>query len=112
MYEKERLSIKTKLDKELTEANMQIEKLSSIADVISPESTLGDIVSFDPSNQQEVCQRQLKLTYKKKRKLLFMVERLDNISSFLCNDCGKEISIERLLMMPYAGLCSSCVEAS
>lgn len=112
MYEKERLSIKTKLDNELISANILIDELSSITEVATPESTLGDIRSFDPMNKEEACQIQLKLTYRKKRKLLWMLECLDNINSFLCNSCGKEIGIERLLIMPNARLCSTCVDAA
>lgn len=112
MYEKEHLSIKTKLNKELIKANALIEELSSITVVATPESTLGDIMSFDPMDKQEAYQRQLKLTYQKKRKLLWMLENLDNISSFLCNSCGKEIGIERLLIMPNARLCPACVDAA
>ncbi len=110
--EKDRLSIKTKLDKELIKANAKIEELGSIADVVSPESTLGDVISFDPMNKEEVCQRELKRTYIKKRKLLYMLEHLEDISSFLCNVCGKEITIERLLIMPKARLCGDCATAS
>ena len=112
MYEKERLSIKTKLDIELIKANALIEELSSITDVVSPESTLGDIITFDPLNKIEVSQRKLKLTYRNKRKILNMLNHLDNISSFLCDSCGKEIGIDRLIMMPKAGLCAACIDAS
>ena len=110
--EKDRLSIKTKIDKELIQTNAQIEELGSFADVVSPESSLGDVISFDPMNKEEVCQRQLKRAYIKKRKLLFMLEHLEDINSFLCNVCGKEIAIERLLLMPKAGFCEDCATAS
>ena len=110
MYEKERLSIKTKLDKELIKANAQIEELGSITDVVAPESNLGDV--FDPMNKQEANQQKLKLAYRKKRKLLYMLEHMEDISSFLCNVCGKEIAIERLLIMPKARLCEDCATAS
>lgn len=112
MYEKERLSIKTKLDIELIKANDLIDELSSITDVVSPESTLGDIITFDPLNKIEVSQRKLKLTYRNKRKILNMLNHIDNISSFLCDSCGKEIAIDRLIMMPKAGFCEACVDAS
>ena len=112
MYEKERLSIKTKLDKELIKANALIEELTSIADVVSPESTLGDIITFDPSNIVEVTQLKLKLTYRNKRKILNMLDHLDDISAFLCDSCGKEIGIDRLIIMPKAGLCEACLDAS
>lgn len=111
-HEKDYLSIKTKLDKELVKTNVQIEELGLIADVVAPESSLGDVISFDPMNKEEVCQRQLKRTYIKKRKLLFMLEHLEDVSSFLCNVCGKEIAIERLLLMPKARLCVDCATAS
>ncbi len=110
--EEYRLSIKTKLDNELIKANSQIDELGSITDVVSPESTLGDILSFDPMNKEEICQKQLKLAYTRKRKLLYMVERLEDVNSFLCSACGKEIAIERLLIMPYARLCEECARAS
>ena len=112
MYEKERLSIKNKLDSELIKANALIEELSTITDVVSPESTLGDIITFDPSNIIEVSQRQLKLTYRNKRKVLNMLDHLDDISSFLCDSCGKEIGIDRLIMMPKAGFCATCAASS
>ncbi len=109
--EKDRLSIKTKLDKELIQTNAQIEELGSFADVVSPESSLGDVISFDPMNKVEVCQRELKRAYIKKRKLLFMLEHMEDVSTFLCNVCGKEIAIERLLLMPKAGRCGDCANS-
>ncbi len=40
-------------------------------------------MTFDPMNKQEASQIQLKLTYQKERKPLWIVECLDNVSSFL-----------------------------
>lgn len=110
MYEKERFSVKMKLDKEILQANGQIEKLGFITDVVAPESSLGDVVDF--MNKEEVNQQELKFAYRKKRKLMFMLENIENINSFLCSTCGKEIGIERLLIMPKARLCGSCVISS
>jgi len=110
MYEKERLSIKRKLDKEFIKANAQIEELGLITKVVAPESNLGDVVDF--MNKEEASQQKLKFAYRKKRKLLFMLENIEDISSFLCSECGKEIAIERLLIMPKARLCGDCATAS
>lgn len=100
--------LKDKLEKELDIANAQIEKLELTTHVVSPENTLSDIISFGNASTEELNQRELKKVYMKKRKLLYFRERLKNNFSYLCSECGKEIEIERLLIMPKAGICTSC----
>lgn len=104
--------LKDQLEKELVIANAKIEELELTTHVVAPESTLSDIISFENASEEEVNQRQLKKVYMKKRKLLFFTEQLKNNILFLCNECGEEIELERLLVMPSARLCETCVSGS
>ena len=104
--------LKDQLEEEIETANAQIEKLELLTHVVSPESTLSDIISFENVSEEETNQRQLKKTYMKKRKLLFFAEQLKNNISFTCDACGEEIELERLLIMPKARLCEDCASAS
>lgn len=104
--------LKDQLEKELVIANAKIEELELTTHVVAPESTLSDIISFENASEEEVNQRQLKKVYMKKRKLLFFTEQLKNNFLFLCNECGEEIELERLLVMPSARLCETCVSGS
>jgi len=58
--------LKDKLKEELNIANAKIEELELITNVISPESTLSDIMSFEHASEDELNQRKLKQVYMKK----------------------------------------------
>lgn len=58
--------LKDKLKEELNIANAKIEELELITNVISPESTLSDIISFEHASEDELNQRKLKQVYMKK----------------------------------------------
>ena len=103
--------LKDQLKKEVAIANAQIEELELLTHVVSPESTLSDIISFENISEEETNQRQLKKVYMKKRKLLFFTEQLKNNISLSCDTCGKEIELERLLIMPRARLCTACAHS-
>lgn len=112
MHEKNRLIVQTNIEKEVEKANLKIKELESVTHVVSPESTLGDVMTFEENYEEENLQRELKRTYMRKRKLLFFKEHLDDMSFFLCHSCGNPIELERLLIMPKAGLCDTCANAA
>ena len=100
--------LKDELEKELSIANAQIEELELTTHVVAPENTLSDIITFENASEYELNQRKLKRVYMKKRKILYFKERLKNNFSYFCIECGEEITLERLLIMPKAGLCARC----
>jgi RNA polymerase-binding transcription factor DksA len=103
------LSLEELIEQEIDIANMQIEELELTTNVVAPESTLSDIISFENISEEELNQRNLKKIYMRKRKLLYFKDRLQNDISFSCSVCLKEIDLERLLIMPKARLCKSCI---
>lgn len=98
------------LEKEVEIANAQIIELELHTNVVSPENTLSDMVTFENASEEEVNQRKLKKIYMRKRKILNFIERLKNGFSLKCNECGEEIDLERLLIMPKAGFCTICAK--
>ncbi len=103
MYENERAIIKTKLEEELILVNAYIDKVESYSAITAPESPLG-IIQSKQKDSDMILQR----TYAKKRKLLNFLDRLTDIKSFICTNCGEIITIDRLLLMPKASLCGTC----
>ena len=80
--------------------------------VVAPENTLSDIITFENASEDELNKRKLKRVYMRKRKILFFIEEMKDNISFSCHNCGEEIDLERLLMMPKARLCNVCANAA
>lgn len=103
MYEKEYILIKKELTDALLVANAYIDEVESYTAITAPESTLGTILS-----EQTKSDIKLKQFYKKKRKLMFFLDKLPDVSSFLCVNCKQIIELDRLLLMPKASFCTKC----
>jgi len=104
--------LKDQLEKELGIANVQIEELELTTHVVAPENTLSDIITFENTSEEELNQRKLKRIYMRKRKILFFREQQKHNISFLCHQCGEEVDLERLLIMPRARLCETCAKGT
>jgi len=102
--------LKDILEDELKLANAQIKELELTTYVVAPENRLSDIITFENASEDELNQRKLKDIYMKKRKILYFKERMAHNFSFRCSICGDEITLERLLLMPKAGLCAICAK--
>ena len=105
-----KLMLKDQLEKEIAIANAQIEELELTTHVVAPENTLSDIITFKNPSEDEVNKRKLKRVYMKKRKLLYFQVQMNNNYTFTCNGCGEEIALDRLLIMPKAGFCTTCAQ--
>ncbi|NOR56809.1 MAG: hypothetical protein GQ531_11470 [Sulfurovum sp.] len=103
VYENERTIIKAKLEEELIVVNDYIDRVESYSAITAPESPLG-IIKSKQKDSDMILQR----TYAKKRKLLNFLDRLTDMKSFICTNCGAIIDIDRLLLMPKASLCGTC----
>lgn len=103
MYKEEQLIIYTQLTQELACVNTYIDKVESYTAITAPESTLG--INID---EQKDSDFKLKQSYMRKRKIMFFLERISNIDSFLCINCRHIIDLERLLLMPKASFCGTC----
>jgi RNA polymerase-binding transcription factor DksA len=98
-------TIKNTLEKELLIANTFIDKTENFTAITAPENFLGVV-----STEEGSFNRELKLAYIRKRKVLNFLDRLPTIDSFLCSHCGEIIDLDRLLHMQKASLCEICAE--
>jgi len=103
MYKKEQLIIHANLTQELACVNEYIDKVESYSAITAPESSLGIVLSEKQDSDIE-----LQKTYLKKRKIMYFLERLPDVNSFLCTECNGIIELERLLVMQKASLCETC----
>jgi DnaK suppressor protein len=61
--------------------------------------------------EQEISRRQLISCAEKLRRITAALERLNDSSYGICEECGAQISEKRLQAMPFAAYCLECQEA-
>ena len=61
--------------------------------------------------EQEISRRQLISCNEKLRRITAAIERLNDSSYGICEECGAKISEKRLQVMPFAAYCLECQEA-
>jgi DnaK suppressor protein len=69
----------------------------------------GDVSHFDQS--QKIHYSRLGNVREIIRKIETALERLDSGDYGICEECGEEIGLERLKIIPYALYCRDCQEA-
>ena len=69
----------------------------------------GDVSHFDQS--EKIHYSRLGTVREIIRKIETALERLDSGDYGVCDECGEEISLERLKIIPYAFYCRDCQEA-
>ncbi len=98
-YHSALLSKKAELEKSLTNREaIQVERLSDALDQAVAQSNR-DIEAGRINRDQEVY-----------RKVLIALKKFELGEFGICEDCGEEIPGNRLLVVPWAGLCIACQE--
>jgi len=106
VYKKENSRLKDTLLKKLHTVNQYIDKTEKYTAITAPESSLGIILG-----KQSTCYIELKSHYVRKRKLMYLLDYINDTRSFTCHDCGKRIDVERLILIPNAHFCQACLSS-
>lgn len=108
MDEKTKGEIQLHLEHEISKTSKRIVEYKELTQPVAPDDAIGRVSRMDAINNKSVNEAALRQAELKVRKLLQVLEDIDNPNFGSCYKCGAQIPIQRLTMMPQSRHCVQC----
>jgi len=108
MREKEKETLKSKIESDIRELQKQIDTLQEKARPIAPDCSLGRLTRMEAMAEQEVSQKILDESKLRLTRLQNALSRIDKPMFGICIECEEEIGIERMKIRPESVRCVAC----
>ena len=110
MNQTERNRLEERIKEEIAKAQEDIARLSEVVNPISPDNAIGRLSRMEAIGARSVNQSALSQAKDRLSGLNHALANLNEPEFGLCFDCGEDIPIKRLLLMPHAKMCVGCAE--
>ncbi len=108
MTPEERKNIINTLHSEKAKLEAKIADLKELTKPISPSDAIGRISRMDAINNKSVNEAALRTAQTKLRNIEISLEKSDDPDFGKCRQCGRDIQIGRLIVMPGSTRCVGC----
>jgi len=108
MTQKEKETLKSKIESDISELKKQIETLQEKAKPIAPDCSLGRLTRMEAMAEQEVSQKILDESKLRLTRLQNALSRIDKPMFGICIECEEPIGIERMKIRPESVRCVEC----
>ena len=108
MTQKEKDSLKTKIEEEILAAKVQIETLEEKVKPIAPDCSLGRLTRLEAMGEQHVNNKILDESKIHLTRLQNALQRIDKPMFGICIECEEEIGIGRMSIRPESVRCVEC----
>lgn len=102
--------IELRIQQELKSAKEQVNRLSNLVKPISPDDSIGRLSRMEAIGAKSVNEAALATAKRKISNLRTALSNLDEPEFGICFECGEDIPIGRILLMPEAKMCVACAE--
>lgn len=112
MTKEEQEKVRLKVEKKIRRTKEEIEYLKELTQPISPDNALGRITRMDAINNKSVNEATLRHSKATLSQLEYTLKRITNNDKTFgsCSNCGAEIPLPRILLMPESDKCVSCAK--
>ncbi len=104
-------AIKQRIHSELPDTKEQIDRLKKLVKPISPDIAVGRLSRMEAIATKSVNEAALATATQKLAGLQTALANLDEPEFGICFECGKDIPIGRILLLPESKMCVSCAES-
>lgn len=112
MNQHEKIEVKKRLHGEIEKAKEQIQSLEHLVKPISPDNAIGRLSRMEAIGTKAINESSLGKTRHKLSCLKTALSNLNEPEFGMCFECGKDIPIGRILLLPEAKMCVACAEAA
>ncbi len=110
MNQDNKKAITERIHKELALAKEQAERLAKLVKPIEPDVAVGRLSRMEAISTKGVNEAALTKAKLKISGLQTALANIDEPEFGMCFECGKDIPIGRILLLPESKLCVSCAE--
>jgi RNA polymerase-binding transcription factor len=104
----QRKIIKDKIIDTIEDIKDEVEELKLITGVVAPDRAIGRISRMDAINNRSINKSVLDNAEERLNQLQYALTKTDGNKFGICESCGAEININRLLSVPEAENCINC----
>jgi len=107
---KERVDIKNKILETIKELSVEIELMQDGNKPIAPDNAYGRLSRMEAIGSKAISDAafsDMKVTL---QRLKFALSNIESNRYGICNKCKQDISVPRLMAVPYATLCINCAQ--
>ena len=108
MKSKQSLEIKEKIEQEIKKTKNKIIDYKELTQPIAPDCAIGRVSRMDAINNKSVMESALRQAEKKLGNLYIALKLADSDNFGICERCGSDIPIQRILIIPQSRLCVNC----
>lgn len=109
MDKTERLKVKEYLEIEKRKLIIRLDDLKELTKPIAPDCAIGRVSRMDAINNKSINDAALRKAQDKLKRINISMERIDDDDFGACIQCGEQIPLQRMLLMP-GSLCVRCAQ--
>ena len=106
----QRREIRTRIEKRMQELKTTINQLEEASKPVSLDQPIGRLSRMDSMANQAISGQRLTDSRRTLMRLERALDRVDDENFGVCAECGEDIAMGRLLVVPEATLCVDCAE--
>lgn len=110
MTPEQRREIRTRIEKRMQELKATIAQLEETSKPVSLDQPIGRLSRMDSMANQAISGQRLSDSRRTLMRLERALDRVDDENFGVCAECGEDIAMGRLLVVPEATLCVDCAE--
>ncbi len=100
--------VKQKIIEEISKTEMLIEEYKELTQPVQPDDAYGRISRMDAIINKSVTEGSMRQAESKLKKLQYALLKVGKPEFGKCKNCGAEIPIQRILMIPESPYCVKC----
>ena len=110
MEREDRQKIKEKIQAAIAVAEKDIASLEERTRPIAPDNAIGRLSRMEAINAKSINESALSTAKQTLTKLKYALTNIDHENFGICVDCGEQIPLGRIMIMPESNLCVECAE--
>ncbi len=108
----DKIEVKKRIHEEITRAEQDINRLAASVKPVSPDNAIGRISRMEAISARGVSKSALSQARVRLAGLKSALKNLDEPEFGSCFECGEQIPLARILLMPQSKMCVACAESA